>query len=287
MNLAITDGGHGGQRHVERIKPTPALDEMKSRGAAEDHSDEQDQANGEAPADVHRTYSASQQELRCIVCRAATIVKREQMARSRSGRDKFPCQYKKSCWIAMVSEIGHGGGLSVAFRARQIEDDLLRLVVRFFLDGAVRMQELVGDVSENGSAARPDAALGYLDEETGEELANVGAGGEFGKFGEQIGGKVDGVTGGRREGGRDRMKVARTKAGLGFQPGQRAALAIGEAIMAAGGTILGQSCRDFQGGAVICDGGVHDFPRSGVCTPRSSCRNLKTQGLQKLMAVSV
>jgi hypothetical protein len=166
-----------------------------------------------------------------------------------------------------VKLIDHGGGLSVALRARQIHDDLLRLVVRFFLDGAVGMQELVGDVGENGGAARPDAAFGHLDEEAREELADVGAGGEIGEFGEEVGGEVGGVTWGRRERDGDRMKVARTKAGLGFQAGQRAALAIGEAILAADGTSLGRTCRDFQGGAVICDGGVHDFPRSGVYTP--------------------
>src|SRR6266852_4544755 len=95
---------------------------------------------------------------------------------SRRGRDKFPRRYKESYRIAIVGEIGQGGVLSVAFGARQIHDDFLGLVVRFFLDGAVGVQELVGDVSEDGGAARPDAALGDLNEETGEELADVGAG---------------------------------------------------------------------------------------------------------------
>ncbi len=116
----------------------------------------------------------------------------------------------------LLTEIGHGGALSVALGARQIHDDFLRLVVRFFLDGAVGMQELVGDVSENGGAMRSDATLGDLDKETGEELADVVAGGEFGKLGEEVRREVGGVTGGRREGDGDWMEMSRAEARLRF-----------------------------------------------------------------------
>ena len=73
--------------------------------------------------------------------------------------------------------------------------------VIFAVDGAVGVQELVGDVSQNGGAARGDAALGHLDEEAGEKLPDVGAGGELGEFGEEFGGEVHEVTLGLLAGG--------------------------------------------------------------------------------------
>src|SRR5712664_3328356 len=60
----------------------------------------------------------------------------------------------------------------------------------FAIDGAVGVEELVGDVGEDGGAAGGDASFGDEGEEAGEELADVGAGGEFGKFGEEVGGEV-------------------------------------------------------------------------------------------------
>jgi len=89
-------------------------------------------------------------------------------------------------------------------RARQVEDDFLGLVVEFLfflLDDAVGMQELVGDVSENGGASGRDAAFGRLDEEVGKEFAEVFRGGEMSEAGEEVRREVGGVTGGRREDG--------------------------------------------------------------------------------------
>jgi hypothetical protein len=34
MNFTITDGGHGGQGHIKPVKPSPALDEVKTGCAA-------------------------------------------------------------------------------------------------------------------------------------------------------------------------------------------------------------------------------------------------------------
>jgi hypothetical protein len=104
----------------------------------------------------------------------------------------------------MANEIGHSGVLSVALRAREIEEDWLGLVVQFLfflLDDTVGMKELVGDVSENGGAAGPDAAFGRLDEEAGKEIAQVFRGGEMGVAGEEVFRKVGEVIGGYREGG--------------------------------------------------------------------------------------
>jgi len=94
------------------------------------------------------------------------------------------------------------------------------------------MQELVGDVGENRGAARRDAALGDLNEEAGEEFAEVFGGRELREAGEKVRGEVGGVAGGRRQGG-FQMEMIGTEAVLGFQAGATAALAIGEAMQAA------------------------------------------------------
>jgi hypothetical protein len=47
------------------------------------------------------------------------------------------------------------------------------------------VEELIGDVGENGSATRRDAALGDKNEKAREELTKVDNGGAFGEFGEE------------------------------------------------------------------------------------------------------
>jgi hypothetical protein len=87
------------------------------------------------------------------------------------------------------------GGFSVAIGAREVEDDFLGFVVGFLVDGAVRMEELVGEVAEHGGAAGRDAAFGDLNDEAGEEFLNVLAGREFVEFGEEVGGEILEITG--------------------------------------------------------------------------------------------
>jgi hypothetical protein len=101
------------------------------------------------------------------------------------------------------------------------------------------VEKLTHDVGQNGSAARGDATADYQDEETREELAEIRAGREFGEFGKELGGKVGGVTLGRREGGAAaQTKMMRTETGLGFQAELTAALAIGETMQATKGLVL-------------------------------------------------
>lgn len=57
--------------------------------------------------------------------------------------------------------------------AWEVEDDLFGLVFRFLVDGAMGMEELVGEVAEDGGAAGRDAALGDLEDEPGEEFLDV------------------------------------------------------------------------------------------------------------------
>jgi hypothetical protein len=55
----------------------------------------------------------------------------------------------------------------------------------------VRVKELVGDVRENGSAARGDAALGDEDEEARQELPEVGTDPGPGELRQEFGGEVE------------------------------------------------------------------------------------------------
>jgi hypothetical protein len=52
------------------------------------------------------------------------------------------------------------------------------------------VDELVGDVAQDGGATRGDATFGHKGQEPREKLVNVDRGVEFGKFGEKLGGEV-------------------------------------------------------------------------------------------------
>lgn len=82
----------------------------------------------------------------------------------------------------------------------EIEDELLGLIFHFLVDGAVGMEELVGEVAEHGGAARRDASPGDLNDEAREEFLDVLAGGEFVEFWEELGEQVFGIAGGRGQG---------------------------------------------------------------------------------------
>jgi hypothetical protein len=110
---------------------------------------------------------------------------------------------------------------SVAVGARHINDDSsFRFYGRsgFEGDGTVGVEELVGDVAEDGGTAGGDASFGDENEESSEELADVGSGGELGEFGEKLGGEVFVVVLRRLGIGGDRS-VAETEMGAGVQDG--------------------------------------------------------------------
>jgi hypothetical protein len=60
----------------------------------------------------------------------------------------------------------------------------------FSFDGAVRVEELVGDVGEDGGAARGHAAFGDEDQEPVEEFVDVHGRIELREFGEEFRGEV-------------------------------------------------------------------------------------------------
>jgi hypothetical protein len=131
----------------------------------------------------------------------------------------------------------------------------------FAVDGAVGMEELVGDVGQNGGATRGDAALGDLDEQTGEKLVDVHGGLEFREFGEEFGGEIVGVglglpVGDAHGGAGGEVVEAKTK--LGIQAGQTTALAVGKMILTARWVVDGAGVTGF---------GVHGFLGEGVHPP--------------------
>jgi hypothetical protein len=91
----------------------------------------------------------------------------------------------------------------------------------FAVDGAVRVEELVGDVTQDGGAARGDAAFGDENEEPGEKLVDVDGGVELGEFGEEVGGEVFRVVlDVHRKGSRGvGLRVAEAKARVSWQAG--------------------------------------------------------------------
>jgi len=152
--------------------------------------------------------------------------------------------------------------LSVAIGARHVKDPFLGLVVGglgFQDDGAVGMEELVGDVGEDGGAAGGDAAFGDESEETGEELADVGACGELGEFREEVGGEVFRVVvDGHRNGGGDVcLGVAEAKARVRWQAGKAAALAVGIEIGTTGSSGFRRDYDRIGDGAGANGCGVH------------------------------
>jgi len=145
---------------------------------------------------------------------------------------------------------GRFGVGPVAPRAGKINDDLRLFIGRgsFEDDGAVGMEELVGDVGEDGGAAGGNAAFGDKDEEAGEELADVRTGGEFGKFGEKFGREVFRVVLWRLGDGGDQGGVAKTEIGASIQNTETAAATVGGEMAAAwmiGGAGLSGSVGHF------------------------------------------
>src|SRR5882762_2840325 len=123
-------------------------------------------------------------------------------------------------------------GGTVTLWTGHVEDDGGVLAIFFFGDGGEGAEELVGDVGEDGGAAGGDFVLGEEEEQAGEEIVDLGGGGEIVE--------VDG------EGGRDFGGVELRWSGnlgvlgaerLGAEADEAATHAVGEAIVAAIGVM--------------------------------------------------
>jgi len=158
----------------------------------------------------------------------------------------------------------------------------------------VRVQELVGDVSEDRGTAGRDAAFGGLDEEAGEEIPKVFGGGELGATAEKLWRQVGGVIGSRRETHGFQAEMPGAKTGLALQGTKTAAHAIVIAMLATGVSDRGIGCNSrwsVQRQYFHIRGLVrHDSALSageGYTHPRHCCKDLKTKELQIGQFVSV
>ena len=133
------------------------------------------------------------------------------------------------------------------------------------MTAGVRVEELIGDVSENGSASRRDAAFGDHSEQAGEKLAEIDSGRELGELREEVGREVFGVVVQLQgSGGFGQTEMVRTKAEVRLRASEAATLAVGVAIEATGGIVEGNAGRFREGrDAGIFLGWVHDVPYWG------------------------
>jgi len=143
-----------------------------------------------------------------------------------------------SCTEILVGGVFGLGAEPIVERVRDVEDDLGVFLggSGFEGDGAVGVEELVGDVGEDGGAAGGDAAFGDEGEEAAEELADVGAGGELGEFGEEVGGEMGEIALVLLECGTDggtSLEVSDAKTKTGSRGEFATALAVGKEMLAA------------------------------------------------------
>jgi hypothetical protein len=110
---------------------------------------------------------------------------------------------------------------------RNILAGIFRMQFAVIVNGAVGVQELVRNVSENGGAARRNATLGDEDKKFGEEHVDFRGECEFGDFPEEFSGEIVGI---RLE--RPRFGVPETKTGLSVQDAKTTLTAV-ESEMAA------------------------------------------------------
>lgn len=112
--------------------------------------------------------------------------------------ESVPQQQRRAISVVRTntSSDGHDSFSSVAFGARQIEDDLQRLVVwriDLLVDGRERAKEQVTRVGHDGGTARGDAILRLEEKKPGEKVVDRDGGLEFGEAGDKVGGEIGGV----------------------------------------------------------------------------------------------
>jgi hypothetical protein len=128
------------------------------------------------------------------------------------------------------------------------------------------VEELIRDVSENGGAARRDAAFGNQSEESAEKLAEIDSGRDLGEVGEEVGGEVFRIVMQLQGSGRfGQAEMVRTKAEVRLRASEAATLPIGEAVQAASGIVEGDAGQFRENGdAGTFFGWIHDVPSGGA-----------------------
>jgi hypothetical protein len=130
-------------------------------------------------------------------------------------------------------------------------------------DGAMGVEELVGDIGHDGGASGVNAAFGDEDEEAGEKLVDVETGAELGEFGEEFGGEVFRVV--LRLGRGEQRRMAEAKMGASVQHSETTAAAVGGEVAAAEGGLcfglgsvrhvgLNEACGIGGSGFIGCEG---------------------------------
>ena len=155
----------------------------------------------------------------------------------------------------------------------------------------VRVEELIGDVSENGGASRRDAALGDQSEEAGEKLAEIDSGGKFGELREEVGGKVFRIVIQLEgSGGFGQAEIVRTEAEVRLRASEAATLTVGVAIEATSGIVQGNAGRLRENGDAgsFWDGFMMFLPDVSSLggTPRAIRMSINGKDLRNLYFVN-
>ena len=74
--------------------------------------------------------------------------------------------------------VGTVGTTRIVARARKVKDNLRGRGVVFLMHGGESAEKLAGDVGEDGGASGGDFVLGEEKEQAGEEVVDLGGGGE-------------------------------------------------------------------------------------------------------------
>src|SRR5664280_1007935 len=112
MDLAVADGGDGGQHHVEAVEPGPAFEEMEAGNAEEDQRQQRQEQDLQIEQGLHSSH--------CVALRRATQQKRPSPVGD--GRCLAKLEVWSGCppgelqvqhnWAAR--SLGQGGGVKVA-----------------------------------------------------------------------------------------------------------------------------------------------------------------------------
>jgi hypothetical protein len=148
--------------------------------------------------------------------------------------------------------------VSVTLGTGHIEDDSWLGVVgwwiEFFVDSGEGAEEQVTGVGHDGRAARGDAVLRLETKEAGEEFVDGDSGIEFGKIGDEFGGKVGGLSPLLLTAG-----MVGAEGGEGIRDGHAAATLAGVALAA----VIRRSCeyRRYVDRIGVSRCVAHDVPR--------------------------
>jgi hypothetical protein len=147
--------------------------------------------------------------------------------------------------LVLIVWYGHGVQRSIGagriVGAGHVDDDRSGLGFFLFCDGGKGAEELVGDVGKDGGAPGEDFVLREEEEQTREEVVDLGGGGEVVEVGGEGGGDFGGVGLSRSSG----LSVLGTER-LAAEAGQATTHTVGKAMVAAGRVIDGAGFSELR-----------------------------------------